>query len=84
MGGGGGDAIFSSSAQQSGLRKITIILAGLFMATSLGLTFLSSRIQTQTVIQKQFPQLPPLPQQEAPTDFGDDALPPKPADGKKN
>lgn len=60
MGGGGGDALFSTSSQQSGLRKITVILAGLFMATSLFLTVLSSRRTSQSVFQRQFPALPPV------------------------
>jgi preprotein translocase subunit SecG len=58
MGGGGGDAIFSTSSQQSGLRKATVILAAVFMATSLFLTILSSRQTGQSVFQRQFPALP--------------------------
>ena len=64
MGGGGGDAIFSTSSQQSGLRKATVILAGMFMATSLFLTILSSRQTATSVIQRQFPVLPPIPAPE--------------------
>jgi preprotein translocase subunit SecG len=60
MGAGGGDALFSTSSQQSGLRKLTIVLAGLFMATSFGLTILSSRINNQSVALRQFPALPPV------------------------
>jgi preprotein translocase subunit SecG len=68
MGGGGGDALFSTSSQQSGLRKATIIMAGLFMATSLFLTILSSRQTNTSVFQRQFPALPPVsaPAQPAP------------------
>jgi preprotein translocase subunit SecG len=62
MGGGGGDAIFSTSSQQSGLRKATVILAAVFMATSLFLTILSSRQSGQSVFQRQFPSLPAIPQ----------------------
>ncbi len=61
MGGGGGDAIFSTSSQQSGLRKATVILAAVFMATSLFLTILSSRQNGQSVFQRQFPSLPAIP-----------------------
>lgn len=64
MGGGGGDALFSASSQQSGLRKATVALAGLFMATSLFLTILSSRQNDQSVFQRQFPNLPSVPQQQ--------------------
>jgi preprotein translocase subunit SecG len=60
MGGGGGDAIFSTSSQQSGLRKATVALAAVFMATSLFLTILSSRRTNQSVFQQQFPALPPV------------------------
>lgn len=59
--GGGGDAIFSTSSQQSGLRKATVILASMFMATSLFLTILSSRQTGQSVFQRQFPNLPAIP-----------------------
>lgn len=60
MGASGGDALFSTSSQQSGLRKITLILAALFMATSLGLTLLSSRDRRLSVFEQQFPNLPPV------------------------
>lgn len=58
MGGGGGDALFSTSAQQSGLRKITVVLAAIFFCTSFGLTLLSSRQKNNSVFEKQFPNLP--------------------------
>ena len=60
MGGGGGDAIFSASSQQSGLRKATVALAAMFMATSLFLTILSSRHRGHSVFQEQYPSLPPV------------------------
>jgi preprotein translocase subunit SecG len=49
MGGGGGDALFTASSQQSGLRKATVALAAVFMATSLFLTILSSRRSGRSV-----------------------------------
>lgn len=49
MGGGGGDALFSASSQQSGLRKATVALAAMFMATSFFLTVLSSRRSGRSV-----------------------------------
>jgi preprotein translocase subunit SecG len=67
MGGGGGDAIFSTSSQQSGLRKATVALAAIFMATSLFLTILSSRRTGQSVFQQQFPALPPVSAPQVPT-----------------
>ncbi len=60
MGGGGGDALFSTSSQQSGLRQATVVLAMLFMATSIGLTILSSRRRNQSVFNRPLPQLPPV------------------------
>mgnify|MGYP000322798684 CR=1 FL=1 len=51
MGGGGGEALFSASSQQSGLRKATVALATLFMATSFFLTILSSRRSGRSVFQ---------------------------------
>ena len=51
MGGGGGDALFSTSSQQSGLRKATVALAALFMATSFFLTILSGRRNGRSVFQ---------------------------------
>lgn len=74
MGGGGGDALFSTSGQQSGLRRATVIMAVIFMATSLGLTFLTSRSRNVTVFQKRFPDLPPVQSNAAPqAETGSDA-----------
>ena len=77
MGGGGGDAIFSTSSQQSGLRRATVVLAAVFMATSLFLTILSSRQSGQSVFQRQFPALPPMnaPTAQAPMDPGSNQVP---------
>jgi len=63
LGAGGGDALFSTSSQQSGLRKFTVILAVLFFFTSFGLTILKSR-GPKSVLQKQFPPLPPVQAQQ--------------------
>jgi len=81
-GGGGGDALFTATSQQSGLRKATIIIAIIFMSTSLGLTILSSRKVGQSVIQRQLPVLPPIPApapapvEEAPNSGTGNILPP--------
>ncbi|OVE76798.1 preprotein translocase subunit SecG [bacterium F11] len=76
MGGGGGDALFTSSSQQSGLRKITVIIAIIFLSTSFGLTLLSSRKSGQSIFQKALPALPPV-NTQAPT--SDQASPTEPA-----
>jgi preprotein translocase subunit SecG len=84
MGASSGDAIFSTSAQQSGLRKFTLILACIFMATSFGLTILSSRRQNVSVFQQQFPSLPPIQQQSAPaTQQPADPVIPQPVGGEQ-
>ncbi len=69
-GGGGGDALFSTSSQQSGLRKMTLILAMLFMATSFALTLLSNRSRRTSVFEQQFPNLPPVGDTSAPVTPG--------------
>ena len=66
MGGGGGDSLFSTASQQSGLRKATVVMAVIFMFTSLGLTVLSSRESEHTVFQTPVPTVPSLPQKAAP------------------
>jgi preprotein translocase subunit SecG len=79
MGGGGGDALFSASSQQSGLRKATIIIAGIFMLTSFSLTVLSGTRSRRTILNQRFPQLPPIAApdgaQEAPRTGGLDTNP---------
>ncbi len=62
MGGGGGDALFSTSGQQSGLRKITFVIAGIFMATSVALTLIASRSSSRSVLEQNYPALPPVAQ----------------------
>lgn len=77
-GGGGGDALFSASSQQSGLRRLTVIMAGVFMATSLFLTILSSRRTGRSVLERQYPNLPmtaPAAQAPAPVAEQPAALP---------
>jgi preprotein translocase subunit SecG len=74
--GGGGDALFSTSSQQSGLRNATMIIAGLFFMTSLGLTMLSSRRGMDTVFNRGLPTVPPVnvpapATQDAPTGMPD-------------
>lgn len=61
MGGGGGDALFTSTSQQAGLRKGTVIIAVVFMFTSLGLTILSSRESGKSVLNRPMPQRLPAP-----------------------
>ncbi|MFN0118627.1 MAG: preprotein translocase subunit SecG [Elusimicrobiota bacterium] len=61
LGAGGGDAIFSASSQQSGLRKLTVVLAGVFMLTSVLLTVLSSRREGRSVFDRPFATIPQFP-----------------------
>jgi len=68
MGGGGADALFSASGQQSGLRKATGVIALLFLCTSLGLTILSSRQREKTVFDRGIPVLPQQPVPPAPAE----------------
>ena len=65
-GGGGGDALFTAASQQAGLRKATVAIAGLFMATSLGLTVLSSRRSGHSVFARPDLRMPAVPGQPAP------------------
>jgi preprotein translocase subunit SecG len=50
FGGGGADQIFSAPTGRSFLKKITIVMACIFLFTSLFLTKISSRIITSSVI----------------------------------
>ena len=71
LGGGGGDALFTTSSQQSGLRKATIIIAGLFFMTSIFLTKLGASRSINTVFNRALPAVPALPAsatQPAPVD----------------
>ena len=83
MMGGGGDALFSTSSQQSGFRKATMILAIIFMATSLSLTLIASRDGSSSVLERQFPPLPALPQSAAPETSKNlpPVVPPEPVKG---
>ena len=81
FGGGGGDSLFSTASQQSGLRKITVGLAAVFMATSFFLTLLSSRQAGESVIQRQFPALPPVESDQPAGDGLPVPAPQKPAPG---
>jgi preprotein translocase subunit SecG len=88
VGGGGGDALFSTSTQQSGVRKATIILAGIFMATSFILTLLSSGKGHRTVMDMPFEPLqqPAAPVAAPATPESVPAVPvvPAPASGAQN
>ena len=48
--GGGADQIFSTSAGSMFMKKVTIVLAVLFVLTTIGLTIFSSRTGLETII----------------------------------
>ncbi len=50
FGGGGVDQIFSSSAGSMFMKKVTIVLAILFVLTTIGLTIFSSRTGLETIV----------------------------------
>lgn len=82
MGGGGGDALFTASSQQSGLRKATVALAALFMATSFFLTVLSSRRSGRSVFTNMPTRSQPAALPEIPATAAPDAAAPAPVKGK--
>ncbi len=75
FGGGGGDALFSTSSQQSGMRNATVVIAALFMLTCLGLTMLSSRRGVDSVFNRALPTVPPVNVPQAPPAAPVDAVP---------
>lgn len=52
FGGGGIDQIFSSSSGSMFLKKVTIVLAAMFVITTLGLTVFSSRPVIDSIMMK--------------------------------
>ncbi|MFH1238480.1 MAG: preprotein translocase subunit SecG [bacterium] len=53
FGGGGGEAIFGGGGGDIFLKKMTIVVASLFVLTSLTLAILSSRAQTNTIVKEE-------------------------------
>jgi preprotein translocase subunit SecG len=51
FGGGGADQFFSASSGKSFIKKVTIVMACIFIATSLMLTKVSTQISASSVIQ---------------------------------
>jgi len=73
FGGGGGEAIFGGTSGNIFLRKVTTVLAIIFMCTSLILTFISLQQYRRTVTEKiavspGTPTLPPGHPQPAPAE----------------
>ncbi|MDR3048536.1 MAG: preprotein translocase subunit SecG [Elusimicrobiota bacterium] len=59
FGGGGADQIFSAPSGKAFIKKVTIVMACLFLVTSLFLTKVSSRISLSSVVNlNQSPQSP--------------------------
>jgi preprotein translocase subunit SecG len=52
FGGGGIDQIFSSSSGSMFLKKVTIVLAIIFVITTLGLTVFSSRPSVESIMMR--------------------------------
>jgi protein translocase, SecG subunit len=61
-GGGGSDQLFSASTGMAFIKKVTAVMAIIFMLTSLSLTVLTSRQGMRTVT-GQIPYVPITPQQ---------------------
>ena len=57
FGGGGSDQLFSAPSGMAFIKKITVIMAVMFMVTSLTLTIMTSRIGMRSVT-NQIPYIP--------------------------
>ncbi len=60
FGGGSSDAVFSGAGGDVFMKKITVVFAVVFALTSLGLTVLSSRGSSKTVMDKVTQSAPPV------------------------
>ena len=65
FGGGGSDQLFSAPSGMAFVKKATVVMAILFMLTSLSLTILTSRLGVRSVT-SQIPYIPVTPPQGAP------------------
>ena len=65
FGGGGSDQLFSAPSGMAFVKKATVVMAILFMLTSLSLTILTSRLGVRSVT-SQIPDIPVTPPQGAP------------------
>ena len=59
FGGGSSDAVFSGAGGDVFMKKLTVGFAVAFVLTSLGLTMLTSRGTTKSVMQESAPSAPP-------------------------
>jgi preprotein translocase subunit SecG len=50
FGGGGSDQLFSAPSGMAFIKKVTVVMACIFIITSLSLTLLSSRVSMKSVI----------------------------------
>jgi preprotein translocase subunit SecG len=81
LGGGGGDALFTTSSQQSGLRKATVVIAGLYFLTSIFLTKIGGSRGANTVFNREIPMAPPLQVPAAPAQPNSASQAEQPAQG---
>ena len=65
FGGGGSDQLFSAPSGMAFVKKATVVMAVLFMFTSLFLTIMTSRMNVRSVT-SQIPYIPVTPPQSAP------------------
>ena len=65
FGGGGSDQLFSAPSGMAFVKKATVVMAVLFMLTSLSLTMMTSRMGVRSVT-SQIPYIPVSPPQGAP------------------
>jgi preprotein translocase subunit SecG len=63
FGGGGSDQLFSAPTGMAFIKKVTVIMAVVFLLTSLSLTLISSRLGMKSVT-SQIPYIPVVPQQQ--------------------
>jgi preprotein translocase subunit SecG len=61
FGGGGSDQLFSAPSGMAFIKKLTVIMAVIFMVTSLSMTVMTSRLGMRSVT-SQIPYIPVAPQ----------------------
>lgn len=64
FGGGGSDQLFNASSGMAFIKKVTVVMAVVFVLTSLSLTMFSSRMGMRSVT-SQIPYIPVVPQPQS-------------------